>query len=233
MISIHKSGERGTTRTNWLLSRHSLSFGNYYNPKRMNFGLLRVFNDDIIKPGTGFGMHHHDNMEVVSIVLKGALEHKDSAGNHRVIKEGEVQKMSAGTGIYHSEFNPSEKEDGHFLQIWIEPKENGIKPSYEQKRIPESRNKFQTIASGSRKEDGVYIHQDAEMLIGNFDKGKEISQRLKNTKGIFVFVIDGKIKLGNDILEPGDCAEIMQQDKISFRPQEQSKILIVSVPMDK
>src|SRR3989344_3753779 len=173
-IKIQHSSERGSTELGWLHSRHSFSFGNYYNPRRMNFGFLRVLNDDIVEPGKGFGMHFHDNMEIISIVLEGALEHKDSMGNHGVIKAGEVQRISAGTGISHSEFNHSYKEKVHFLQVWIEPKETSLRPNYEQKRFDLKNNKLTTIVSGSKNKNTTYINQDAYFLIGNFDKNKTI-----------------------------------------------------------
>ena len=134
-IEVHKAEERGTSEHGWLHSKHSFSFADYYNPEKMGFGKLRVLNDDIVDPGQGFGTHHHDNMEIVSIVLEGSLEHKDNAGNHGVIKTGDIQRISAGSGITHSEYNHSKKEKVNFLQIWIETKEHNIKPSYEQKNF--------------------------------------------------------------------------------------------------
>ena len=171
-ISIYPADERGTTELGWLHSRHGFSFGNYYNSKRMGFGLLKVFNDDIVEPGKGFGAHFHDNMEIVSIVLEGALEHKDSMGNHGIIKSGEIQRISAGTGISHSEFNHSGKDRVHFLQIWVIPKETGIKPSYEQKSSELKKNKFIDAVSGGKNKDSIYMHQDANFSLGNFDKNK-------------------------------------------------------------
>src|SRR3989344_7378287 len=190
-INTQKSEYRGATEIGWLHSRHSFSFGNYYNPKRMGFGLLRVLNDDIVEPGKGFGAHHHDNMETISIVIEGALEHKDSMNNHGVIKSREVQRISAGSGISHSEFNHSGKEKVHFLQIWVEPKEMGLKPGYEQKNFSKiKKNELAEIVSGNKNGKSIYIHQDAYFSIGYFDNGKEINYKLKNDgNGIFVFAI--------------------------------------------
>ena len=147
---IHRSSERGITELGWLHSRHSFSFGNYYNPGKERFGLLRVFNDDIVEPGEGFGTHPHDNMEIISIVLKGQLEHRDSMGNGSVINEGDVQVMSAGTGITHSEFNPSDTDKVNFLQLWIFPKERGIKPRYDQRKYTVAENEVKEVVSGDR-----------------------------------------------------------------------------------
>ena len=232
-INIHKSNERGTSRYDWLLSRHSFSFANYYNPKKMNFGALRVLNDDIVDAGKGFGMHRHENMEIVSIVLEGSLEHKDSMGNHGIIKENEVQRMSAGTGVNHSEFNHSKTDKSHFLQIWIEPNEMGLEPSYEQKNIPTTKNKLHEVASGTKKKDVVYIHQNTFMFIGNFDKGNESMQILAdNSHGAFVFVIEGEIELEKNILAAGDSAEITGAGKVAFKANKQSKVLLIEVPMN-
>ena len=199
----------------------------------MSFGLLRVFNDDIIAPGKGFGMHQHDNMEVVSIVLKGSLEHKDSMGNHGIIKAGEVQRMSAGSGIFHSEFNPSDKENGHFLQIWIEPKKRGIKPSYEQKNFSDlEKNKLHTIVSGDKNKNVLYIHQDAVFLMGNFDKNKTIEYNLKNSNHIaYVFVLEGEIEIDKNKIKTGDSAEITGANTIQIKTNEKSNILVIEVPL--
>lgn len=231
-INILKSEDRRISRYDWLLSRHSFSFANYHNPERMGFGALRVLNDDIVDAGKGFGMHRHDNMEVISIVLEGSLEHKDSMGNHGIIKENEVQRMSAGTGVMHSEFNHSKTDKSHFLQIWIEPNEMNLEPSYEEKKIPTTRNKLHEIASGTKK-NGVYLHQDAFMFIGSFDKGNEIVQKLEDgPHGTFIFIIYGRIDLEKKILETGDSAEITGTDKVAFKAKEQSKILLIEVPIN-
>lgn len=231
MISIFPSEERGLTEFGWLHSRHSFSFGNYHNPKRMGFGSLRILNDDVVEPGKGFGMHFHDNFEIVSIVLEGALEHKDSMGSHGIIKAGEIQRISAGTGISHSEFNHSSKEKVHFLQIWVESKEMGIRPSYEQKSFSLNRNKLVKVVSGTKNKDTIYIHQDADFSLGNLDKNKIMSYKLKNPKhGIFVFVIEGKIEISKSKLEKGDSAEITDAEELKMKSIEKSKILVIEVP---
>ncbi len=232
-IKIQHSSERGSTELGWLHSKHSFSFGNYYNPRRMNFGFLRVLNDDIVEPGKGFGTHHHDSMEIVSIILEGALEHKDSMGNHGVIKAGEVQIISAGTGISHSEFNHSSKGVVHFLQIWVESKEKGIKPNYEQKNFSKiKKNKLVEIVSGNKNDKAIYIHQDAYFSIGDFDKNKEINYKLKNNNdGVFVFIINGSVIIGKEKLDERNSAEITETGTLKFKTEKESKILVIEVPL--
>ena len=233
-IRIVRSSERGQTKLNWLDSRHSFSFGNYHDPKKMNFGLLRVFNDDVINAKNGFGMHFHDNMEIISIGIQGAIEHKDSMGNLGVIKENEIQTMSAGSGIKHSEFNNSTNQ-AHFLQIWIESKEQGIEPRYEQKKFTDAdlKNKIKLVVSGDKKDDALYIHQNAYFLLGNFEKGSKGSHIPKNkANGIHFFVIQGSVTLENEKLKTADAAEITISEKIEFKADEKSKILIIEVPMN-
>ena len=232
-INIIKSNQRGLSELDWLYSRHSFSFSNYYDSKRIGFGVLKVLNDDIIAPSKGFGSHHHDNFEIVTIVLEGALEHKDSMGNKGIIKANEIQRMSAGTGIMHSEFNPSKKDKVHLLQIWIEPKENNIKPSYEQKNFFKLKiNEFTSVVSGIRNNNSVYIHQNAYFSLGNFDADKEINYKLHNVKnGIFLFVIEGEINIENNLLKEGDTAEIQETSKVNFMTKKESKIIIIEVPL--
>ena len=232
-INILKSSERGTSKYDWLLSRHSFSFGNYHDPKRMNFGLLRVFNDDIVDAGKGFGMHQHDNMEIISIVLEGSLEHRDSMGNHGIIKEGEVQRISAGTGISHSEFNHSKTGKSHFLQIWVEPDEINLEPSYEQKSFSKlEKNKLNIIASGDKNKNSLYLHQDAVFLIGVFDESKIIDYRLKNPEsGVYAFAIYGDAEIGKNSLQKGDSAEITSAEKIEIKTKGKSSVLIIEVPI--
>ena len=231
-ISIERSDERGTTELGWLHSRHSFSFGNYHNPKRMGFGVLRVFNEDIVEPGKGFGTHFHDNFEIVSIILEGALEHKDSMSNHGIIPSGDIQRISAGTGISHSEFNHSSNEKVHFLQIWIEPNDRNIKPSYEQKSFLINKNRLVKVVSGIKNKDTIYIHQDANFSLGNFDKNKTISYKLNNSKhGVFVFVIEGKIEVDKSKLEKDDAAEITETEILKIKSNERSQILVIEVPL--
>ena len=232
-VKILYSEERGTTELGWLHSRHSFSFAEYYNPKRNGFGALMVLNEDIVEPGKGFGMHNHVNFEIVSIVLEGSLEHKDSMGNYGVIKTHEIQRISAGTGIMHSEFNPSTKEKIHFLQIWIKPKELAIRPSYEQKKFDFQKNKLTEIVSGKKNHDKIYIHQDAYFSICYFDKDKKIFYKLKNPKnGVFAFVIEGSIVVDNHKFKNCDSVEITDANEIIFKTEDPSKVLFIEVPLE-
>ena len=199
----------------------------------MGFGLLKVFNDDIVEPSKGFGTHFHDNFEIVSIVLDGALEHKDSMGNHGIINAGEIQRISAGTGISHSEFNHSSKEKVHFLQIWVVPKEKDIKPNYEQKSFLRlKKNKFAKVVSGKKNKEMIYIRQDVKFSLGDFDKNKTTAYKINNQKnGVYVFVIDGDVKIENNQLKSGDAAEIMETNMIKFKTSEESKILVIEVAL--
>lgn len=233
-IKIQRANERGIAKNSTLDTHYSFSFANYYNPEKMGFGALRVLNDDIFAPGKGFGFHSHDNMEIVTIVLEGELEHKDSEGNHGIIKPGEVQSMSAGSGITHSEFNHSKTKPLKLFQIWVETKELNIKPSYMQKNISDllKKNKFSTIASGNKKDGGVYIHQDAKFLLGNFDKGTEVTHKLLGKNfGAYVFVISGEIGVGGEKLSARDAAEITQTKELTITSIKQSEILLIEVPL--
>ncbi len=223
-INIQKSNERGHRKYDWLDTRYSFSFSDYYDPGRINFGSLRVLNQDIIEPGKGFPMHSHDNMEIVTIILEGSLEHKDSIGNHGVIKKDDVQRMSAGSGVTHSEFNHSKREKVHLLQIWIFSKEKDIKPSYEQKHFDLEKNKLINIVG----KDGVYIHQDATFLRGIFDKDIKVNYKVKNN--IFVFVINGDVNIDKYILTKGDSAEISEVGNLELNIKKNSDILIIDVP---
>lgn len=232
-INILHSDERGATELGWLHSRHSFSFGNYYNPKRMGFGLLKVFNDDIVEPSKGFGTHFHDNFEIVSIVLEGTLEHKDSIGNHGVINTGDIQRISAGTGISHSEFNHSGKEKVHFLQIWVQTKEKNMKPDYEQKSFSRlKKNELVNVVCGKKKNDSIYIYQDVNFLMGNFDKDRTDSYKIDDPKhGFYVFVIDGNVDIENNQLKSGDSAEIKETNILKILTKEASRFLLIEVPL--
>jgi len=229
---VHRADERGTAEHEWLHSKHSFSFADYYNPERMDFGKLRVLNDDIVEPGQGFGTHHHENMEIVSIVLDGALEHKDSTGNHGVIKKGEIQRISAGSGIMHSEYNHSKKEKVNFLQIWIYAKEQNIKPSYEQKNFNWKKNELKLVVSGNKKDGALYIHQDAFFSLGNLDKNKTIEYNLKEkNNGVYIFVIKGNITVGDEKLKDRDAIGISKMDKLKIAANKNAEILLIEVPM--
>lgn len=225
-IDIQRSSERGRTKTNWLTSYHSFSFGNYFNPARMNFGLLRVLNDDIIEPGGGFPTHHHDNMEIVTIVLEGALQHKDSSGGEGIINPGEVQAMSAGRGIYHSEFNASDKEPVHLLQIWVDTASE-VKAGYSQKKIRKSLT--MPIVDGEGH-GGLKINQDAQFYLGELDG--EIKHEIPAGKGSYVFIIKGSVEISRHTLRQGDAAGITDGKEFNIRALEDSEVLIIDVPMD-
>lgn len=232
--TIHKSDSRGLADHGWLKSRHTFSFANYYNHERTRFGLLRVLNDDIVQPGMGFGSHPHDNMEIVSIPLKGELAHKDSTGHKEIIKTNDVQIMSAGSGLTHSEFNNSNNEEVNFLQIWVLPKEKNIKPRYEQKTFKPSdrKNKFQTVISPEKNKGTIWINQDAVFSLGNFESGKTAEYTLKHKdNGIYLFVIEGEINITGTNLGKRDAIGIEDTEKISLTAAKDSELLLIEVPM--
>jgi len=232
---IHKAGERGVAEHGWLHSRHSFSFAEYYNPEKMGFGSLRVLNDDIVEPGMGFGTHPHKNMEIISIVLDGALEHKDSLGTGTVINKDDVQVMSAGTGVTHSEFNHSKSEKVNFLQLWIFPKEKNIKPHYDQRSFPETNriNKLITAVSGDEKKSALYIHQNAEIDLGIFKKDNSVKRKVSfNENGLYVFVTEGKIDVEGEVLTKKDAIGLTSISEVSIKSLEDSKFIIIEVPMN-
>ncbi|MFI5221933.1 MAG: pirin family protein [Bacteroidia bacterium] len=231
---IHKANSRGHANHGWLDTHHTFSFANYYEPDRMSFGVLRVLNDDIIEGGAGFGKHPHDNMEIISIPIYGALAHKDSMGNASVIKESEVQVMSAGTGILHSEFNGNENKKANFLQIWIFPNEKNVTSRYDQKQfdISERQNKFQQVVSPFYDKEGLSIHQDAWMNLANLDKEIALTyQRKKEGNGIYIFIIDGEVKIDDQTFEKRDGIGITDRDSVSIKALSDSQILVMDIPM--
>ncbi|MEN8858318.1 MAG: pirin family protein [Flavobacteriaceae bacterium] len=231
----HLANTRGAANHGWLKSHHSFSFANYYNPERMSFGVLRVLNDDIVQPKMGFGTHPHQNMEIISIPLRGALSHKDNMNNKRSIEVGEVQVMSAGTGLTHSEFNDSKTEEVNFLQLWIVPEEQNVTPNYEQKLfdVQGRVNKFQTLVSPQDNlvEGSLGIHQQASILTGSFDKGKESSYTINKGKGVYVFLLEGEIEVSGETLYKRDALGVWDTDSIIIKSQENSEILLIDVPM--
>ena len=230
---IHRSIDRGIAEHGWLHSRHSFSFGHYYNPEKMNFGLLRVLNDDIVEPGEGFGTHPHDNMEIISIVLKGQLEHRDSMGNGSVINEDDVQVMSAGSGITHSEFNPSDTEKVNFLQLWIFPKERGIKPRYDQKRFNIEDNSVVKVVSGENDGESLFINQDASIYRGRLGKDEEFTFSFNNKGyGAYLFVLEGSIILDDTTLNKRDAAGISDSDQFSIKSEKDSEFILIEIPMN-
>jgi redox-sensitive bicupin YhaK (pirin superfamily) len=233
---LHKADTRGDANHGWLHSRHTFSFANYYNPERMHFGVLRVLNDDFVEAGMGFGTHPHDNMEIISIPLEGDLEHKDSMGNVAVIKNGDVQVMSAGTGITHSEYNKNKDKPVKFLQIWVFPNRKNVKPRYDQitLNLADRRNKLQQILSPNAGDDGVWIHQDAWFHLGKFDEGFSSDYSIKkNGNGVYAFVLKGDITIDETVLNEMDGLGIWNTDKISIKANSQdAEILLIEVPMN-
>ncbi len=232
---IHRSDSRGAADHGWLKSRHTFSFAEYYDPERVQFGHLRVLNDDKVEAGMGFGTHPHHNMEIVSIPLKGALAHRDSTGHRQVIQAGDVQIMSAGSGIAHSEYNHSETEPVHFLQIWVFPKEKNITPRYEQKTfsVDERQNKFLTVVSPEKKDEALWINQDAYFSLGRFDAGRKAEYTIRRqSNGVYLFVIEGRIKICGEMLERRDAIGLIDTDTAEIETLSPSEILIIDVPMN-
>jgi redox-sensitive bicupin YhaK (pirin superfamily) len=227
-IIIRKAAERGTAEHGWLHSKHSFSFGSYHDPRHMGFHALRVINDDIVEPGGGFGTHPHDNMEIISYVVEGALEHKDSMGTGSVIRPNDVQRMSAGTGVTHSEFNPQKDAPVRFLQIWIVPNEKGVKPSYEQKTYtPEEKtNRLRLVASPDGADGSVSIHQDARIYSTILEPGAEIVKQIEAGRHAWVQVVKGKLTLNGHLLETGDGAAIENPIRMVFAGVDRAEILI-------
>ncbi len=230
---VHKSETRGFADHGWLKSNHTFSFANYQNFERMNFGMLRVLNDDVVQPKMGFGTHPHKNMEIISIPISGALSHKDSMDNKRSIEVGEVQVMSAGTGLSHSEFNDSKTEEVNFLQIWIIPETENVVPYYNQKFFDkvERRNKFQTLVSpkNHQVESSLPLNQQAYISMIDLDKDLETAYQLKN--GAYFFLIEGEVSIADEILEKRDAIAITEINEISIKANKSSKLLVIDVPM--
>ncbi|MBC7451076.1 MAG: pirin family protein [Cytophagales bacterium] len=231
---LHKADTRGKADHGWLKSFHSFSFANYYNPERMHFGVLRVLNDDTVDGGKGFGTHPHDNMEIISIPLEGDLEHKDSMNNATVIKSGDVQVMSAGTGVYHSEYNKNKNEQVKFLQIWVFPNKKNVEPRYDQVTLKteDCHNKLQQIVSPDKEDAGVWIHQNAWFNIGTFDKGTETNYKIHlNGNGVYVFVLKGDVSINNESLHTRDGFGIWDVDTLSIKADSDAEFLLMEVPM--
>lgn len=234
-IVLHKANTRGHANHGWLDSNHTFSFANYYNPDRMHFGVLRVLNDDRVDPGMGFGRHPHDNMEIISIPLEGDLEHKDSMNNVAVIKHGDIQVMSAGTGIFHSEYNKNTDRPAKFLQIWVFPKTKNGTPRYDQVslNINDRHNKLQQVVSPNKNDQGVWINQDAWFYMGSFDNNFSTEYQLKNPQnGVYAFVIKGDFTIGNIELNERDGLGIWDTNKILIKANsDNAEILLMEVPM--
>ncbi|MGX5818464.1 pirin family protein [Chitinophaga lutea] len=232
--TIHGANTRGFADHGWLQSHHTFSFAGYYNPERLHFGALRVLNDDTVKGGMGFGAHPHDNMEIVSIPLSGALEHRDNTGRHKIINSHDVQIMSAGSGIEHSEFNASRTEPVKFLQIWLFPKQRNIAPRYEQLTFdPAGReNRLQTVVSPDGADNSLTINQDAWFSLGRFDAGKTTTYApRKSGNGVYLFVLSGSVEAGGEQLGSRDAIGISDFSEMTVKALDDAEYLLMDVPM--
>jgi len=231
---LHKAETRGDANHGWLHSRHTFSFADYYDPERVHFGVLRVLNDDTVEAGMGFGTHPHDNMEIISIPLEGDLEHKDSMGTVSVIKHSDVQVMSAGTGITHSEYNKNKDRRVKFLQIWVIPNKRNVKPRYDQitLNVADRHNKFQQILSPNPDDEGVWIYQNAWFHLGHFDKGFGADYEIKaKGNGVYVFVLSGNITINDQKLNSRDGFGIWDVERFSVKADSEAEFLLMEVPM--
>jgi len=232
--TYHGADTRGFADHGWLQARHSFSFADHYDPERIHFGKLRVLNDDIIEAGKGFGTHPHNNMEIITIPLRGSLEHKDSMGNGSIISAGEIQVMSAGTGIMHSEFNPSQEDDTSLLQIWIFPEKHELTPRYDQKRFEEKSytDTIYRLVNNEPNDNSLYIHQKAVLSLSKPSKGKKLEYQMHYPgNGIYVFLIEGKAVIGETTLLRRDAIGVWETDRLSVKAEEDSFILFIEVPM--
>jgi redox-sensitive bicupin YhaK (pirin superfamily) len=227
MIAVRKSANRGRTKIDWLDSRHSFSFGDYYDADQMGFRTLRVINEDRVRPGAGFPTHPHRDMEIVTYILEGALEHKDSLGTGSVIRPGEAQRMSAGTGITHSEFNHSKTDPVHFLQIWITPSTRGIAPGYEQKTIDDAKahGSFAAVASPDARDQSVKIHQDAMLSVAKLESGQTVAASLKKGRHGWVQVARGAVTVNGTALAEGDGAAVSDEEKVTIVANAPAEVL--------
>ncbi len=231
---LHKAATRGNANHGWLNSYHTFSFANYHNPERMHFGVLRVLNDDTVAAGMGFGTHPHDNMEIISIPLEGDLEHKDSMGNVTVIQNGDIQVMSAGTGIKHSEYNKNKSDLVKFLQIWVFPREKNVTPRYDQITLKEAdrKNKLQQILSPNPNDEGVWIHQDAWFHLGKFEKGISQNYDIKRTgNGVYAFILHGNVSINGQALGARDGLGIWDTASLNITADSNAEFLLMDVPM--
>ncbi len=232
MNEIRRSNERGFADHGWLKSFHSFSFADYFDPEHVEFGPLRVINEDRVRAGEGFGTHAHRDMEIISYVLSGELAHKDSMGNGSTLRPGDVQRMSAGSGVRHSEFNPSSAEPVHFLQIWITPNANGIEPSYEEKRFEplEKRGRLRLIASPDRADGSVLIHQDARVYAGLFDGAERATLSIAAGRRAYVHVVRGTVSVNATKLESGDALKLAQITALSLQEGRDAEVLVFDLP---
>lgn len=230
---FHSASTRGEANHGWLHAKHSFSFANYFNPERIQFGALRVLNDDTVAPGMGFGTHPHDNMEIITIPLEGALEHKDSMDNVGVIEADEIQVMSAGTGVYHSEYNRNKDQAVSLLQIWVFPNEQNVKPRYDQKNIKDLKkvNALYPVVTPDPEAPGMWIHQDAWFHMGDFDTTTELEYDLhKKGNGVYAFLIEGTAEIAGETLQKRDALGVWDTDGFSLKANPHSRILLIEVP---
>ncbi|WP_296950138.1 pirin family protein [uncultured Massilia sp.] len=232
MMEVRRSEERGGAHHGWLMSKHSFSFADYYDPRHNGFGPLLVINEDRVAPGAGFGTHGHRDMEIISYVLDGALEHKDSMGTGSVLHYGDVQRMSAGSGVRHSEFNGSKTEQVHFLQIWIQPNVKGIAPSYEEKHFSadSKKGRLRLIASGDGRQESVLIHQDAAIYAAILDEGDKVEHALEPGRLAYVHVIRGDVSVNGVPLKDGDALKIGAESRIVLEHAEAAELLLFDLP---
>ncbi|RRJ91619.1 pirin family protein [Paenimyroides tangerinum] len=229
---LHKANTRGEANHGWLHSFHTFSFAGYRNDERNNFGNLRVLNDDTVAAGMGFGAHPHDNMEIISIPLSGDLAHKDSIGSQEIIKEGDIQVMSAGTGITHSEYNANKDKEVKFLQIWVFPNKFEVEPRYDQMTFPDVRNELVQIISPNQDDAGLWIHQDAWFHLGKVDSGFETNYEMKNPEnGLYIFIIEGDVTIDEHVLNKRDAIGITNAESVSIKANSNAEILLMEVPM--
>ena len=232
---FHPASSRGAADHGWLQAKHSFSFANYYDSERVQFGALRVLNDDIIAPGMGFGTHPHDNMEIITIPLDGALEHKDSMDNIGVIETDEIQVMSAGSGVYHSEYNKNKDQPVSLLQIWVFPNKKNVTPRYDQKNIKDLKkvNSFYPIVTPNQKGPGMWIHQDAWFHLGEFDKETRINYNInKKGNGVYAFLIEGSVQIDGESLEKRDALGLWDTESFELLANPNSRILLIEVPLN-
>jgi len=227
MMTLRKANERGHADHGWLDTYHTFSFADYYDPDHMGFRSLRVINDDTVAGGGGFGTHPHRDMEIITYVLSGELEHKDSMGNGRIIRPGEVQYMAAGTGVAHSEFNPSPTEPVHFLQIWIQPNRNGVKPRYQEKSLANANaGQWNLVASGAGRDGSIAINQDADLYIAKLNSGDQLGHTLPGGRHAWVHVAEGQVKLNGQMLKGGDAAALSNESGLSLTAHKPAQVLL-------
>ncbi|MFC6102856.1 pirin family protein [Olivibacter domesticus] len=233
---LHKADTRGDANHGWLHSKHTFSFANYYNPERMNFGALRVLNDDRVSGNMGFGTHPHKDMEIISIPLEGDLKHKDNMGNETVIRSGDIQVMSAGTGVMHSEYNNNPDKEVKFLQIWVIPNQKNVSPRYDQitLNVADRENKLQQIVSPNPNDEGVWVNQDAWFNITNIESGKELKYPLNDPErnGVYVFVLKGDVTVNDQILNKRDGFGVWDTKELTIKADSNTELLLMEVPMD-